>query len=143
MPPDVASSGPAGQRARRAGWWRWLVVAAYLAAIFTGSSVSSVPGAGSVNDKWLHGAVYGGLCAVVLWAWARGEIRRVRGWMAVGAVLLCVAYGYSDEWHQRFVPGRQYDLADLLADGIGAAVAAGILAAWGIISRGRARSHGL
>jgi VanZ family protein len=114
-----------------------------MVAIFTASSASTVPGTDRLNDKLLHGVAYGGLCAVGLWAWARGEMRRVRWSVAVAAVVACVLFGYSDEFHQRFVPGRQYDLKDLLADGLGAAAAAGALAAWGIISRGRTRSHGL
>ncbi len=137
--PTAEAGGVAG----RAGWWRWLVVGAYLCGIFVASSSSSVPGSGQLNDKVLHGAVYGGLCALLLWAWARGDVRRVRGWAPVAATLACVVYGYSDEFHQRFVPGRQYDLGDLVADGVGAAAAAGLVWAWGIISRGRRRSHGL
>jgi VanZ family protein len=120
------------------------VVVVYLLAIFAASSVSKVPGAaGRLNDKVAHSVVYGGLCGVVLWAWARGDVRRVRGTMAAVALAGCLLYGFSDEFHQRFVPGRQYDLRDLLADGLGAAAVAGGLAAWGIISRGRTRSHGL
>ncbi len=33
-----------------------------------------------------------------------------------------VLYGYSDEWHQRFVPGRQYDMTDWVADMIGISI---------------------
>jgi VanZ family protein len=123
--------------------WRWTFVAAYMIAIFTASSISSVPGASRLNDKLVHGVVYAGMCGVLLWAWARGDGRRVRGRMAAVALIACLLFGYSDEFHRRFVPGRQYDLNDLLADGLGAAVAAGVLAVWGIISRGRTRPHGL
>lgn len=35
------------------------------------------------------------------------------------AFLFSFLYGLSDEWHQSFVPGRQVELGDLLADGIG------------------------
>ena len=37
----------------------------------------------------------------------------------VGAVL----WGVSDEWHQSFVPGREVDAVDLLADVAGSALA--------------------
>ncbi|HSH41142.1 MAG TPA: VanZ family protein, partial [Arenicellales bacterium] len=40
-------------------------------------------------------------------------------WLALG---LAVLYGISDEWHQSFVPGREPDVLDVLADGVGAAV---------------------
>ena len=36
------------------------------------------------------------------------------------AFLLAVLYGALDEFHQYYVPGRQADLYDLLADGLGA-----------------------
>ena len=36
------------------------------------------------------------------------------------AFILAVAYGALDELHQLYVPGRQADLFDLLADGLGA-----------------------
>jgi len=54
----------------------------------------------------------------------------------VVGVLIAAAYGATDELHQYFVPGRQADVADLLADAIGAIAAAGAIWAWGIIARG-------
>jgi VanZ family protein len=38
----------------------------------------------------------------------------------IAAFLLTCFYGYFDEVHQLFVPGRTYDYFDLLADAIGA-----------------------
>jgi VanZ family protein len=35
------------------------------------------------------------------------------------AIILCILYGASDEFHQLYVPGREADFADLLADSIG------------------------
>jgi VanZ family protein len=37
-------------------------------------------------------------------------------------VLLVIVYGASDEFHQYFVPGRQADVFDLMADSLGAVV---------------------
>ena len=34
-------------------------------------------------------------------------------------LIIAVLYGLSDETHQIFVPGRYFDLADLLADACG------------------------
>jgi VanZ family protein len=48
-----------------------------------------------------------------------------------------VAYGVTDEWHQSFVPGRSADAIDLVADAVGAGLAAGGLGAWGIMLRRR------
>jgi VanZ family protein len=47
------------------------------------------------------------------------------------AIVLAIAYGVSDEFHQRFVPGRSSDVYDVLADAEGAAAAA--LGAWAIL----------
>jgi VanZ family protein len=38
-------------------------------------------------------------------------------------VCFCISYGASDEWHQSFVPGRDADLLDLLADTTGGLLA--------------------
>jgi VanZ family protein len=44
----------------------------------------------------------------------------LKRWSLVGAFLLTCLYGYLDEVHQLFVPGRSYDYYDMLADAIGA-----------------------
>ena len=51
------------------------------------------------------------------------------------AVLIAVAYGVTDEWHQSFVPNRHADPRDLAADAIGACAAAASVKAWDIIRR--------
>ena len=38
-------------------------------------------------------------------------------------VLLCLMYGMTDEFHQKFVEGRSPDMKDLMNDAIGAALA--------------------
>lgn len=43
-----------------------------------------------------------------------------REWLAIA---LTVAYGFIDEWHQSFVPGRTPDWRDIVADTIGAVLA--------------------
>jgi len=53
----------------------------------------------------------------------------------VGAVVLAALYGVSDECHQLFVPGRQFDVRDMMANALGASVPTGALWAWGIIKR--------
>ena len=53
---------------------------------------------------------------------------------ALLAILITVAYGASDEYHQRFVAGRSSELADLYADAAGASVAAALSWACGIIA---------
>jgi VanZ family protein len=77
-----------------------------------------------VWDKALHLSEYAGL-ALLLCRACRGEGMR---WSAAiaSAVLLASAYASTDEWHQRFVPARQSDVLDWLADTIGATVGAGV-----------------
>lgn len=69
---------------------------------------------------WGHFAAYAILAAAFLWA-LDGERPK---WRSMGAaVLLCLLYGLTDEYHQRFVEGRMSDLKDLRNDGIGASAA--------------------
>jgi VanZ family protein len=39
------------------------------------------------------------------------------------SIIFCSVYGVSDEWHQSFVEGRSSDIADWVADTIGASLA--------------------
>ena len=43
------------------------------------------------------------------------------------SVLFCLFYGMTDEWHQSFVPGRDADWMDLVADTMGAIIAMGFI----------------
>ena len=54
--------------------------------------------------------------------------------VAVAAAVVSTVYGVTDELHQSLVPTRQSDALDVLADAIGASVAAGALLV---------RSHGI
>ena len=137
MPPAVST-----RRDVFTGWWRWALVAAYLWFIYFLSSKPTLPELpGTPSDKFLHFGAYGVMGALVVWAAVRGDWRRVTFRTVAFAAVCCTLYGWSDELHQGYVPLRQYDLRDLAADGIGAAVASGALWAWGIISRGRTQSH--
>lgn len=50
------------------------------------------------------------------------------------ALLMAIAYAFSDEWHQSFVPGRSATFSDVLVDTSGALI--GLLLIW-LGSRGR------
>jgi VanZ family protein len=146
--PELVPSPVADPAVRvRPSWtahWRWGVVCAYAGAIFSGSAQSTLPSVVEhVWDKLLHSGAYAVMSVLVVWALTSGEWRRVT-WRTVAlATLICSAYGWSDEFHQLFVPQRSYDLKDLLADATGAAAAAVVAWAWGILLRGRDRSHGV
>ena len=46
------------------------------------------------------------------------------------SIAFCCLFGWSDEWHQSFVEGRQSDLADWVADTVGALLAMSVLTSW-------------
>jgi len=74
-------------------------------------------------DKVAHFAVYGFLGTLVYRAGAPK-------WPAWLAVLVVSAFGATDEWHQYFVPGRDCDVFDWLADTLGAALAVTLYVKW-------------
>jgi VanZ family protein len=110
-------------------------VAVYLVFIFALSSVSNPPAAASViPDTVSHAALYFGLGALLVRALAGGFDRHVSMAVACAAVIIATVYGATDELHQHFVPERQMDVRDLLADALGSS-----LAAAGLYARSRFR----
>lgn len=114
----------------------WTPVVGYMAFIFALSSISRTPAFDHGSDKALHTLLYGGLGALLTRALTGGWRQPVTFAAVAGTVLIAVAYGASDELHQSFVPLRSSSALDVVADGVGAAVAALALYLWGII-RGR------
>jgi VanZ family protein len=109
----------------------------YMAFIFGLSSVSLPPRlAPDLSDKLEHVALYFGLGVLLVRALAGGWSRRVTLRLAATAALVGSLYGMTDELHQYFVPMRELDLFDVVADAAGSVLASGVLFAWGII-RGR------
>lgn len=116
--------------------WLWLPVALYAAVIFGLSSIPSLPAPpGPLTDKDIHFGFYAGFTALIVRALAGGRLSQVSLGVAVASVGLAVLYGASDELHQSFVPGRTMSGMDLVADAIGASLAAVVLRAWAIIRR--------
>jgi len=54
------------------------------------------------------------------------------------AFTICVIYGISDEIHQLFVPGRAFQVSDLLMDSLGSII--GIFIVYMLINKGRGAS---
>jgi VanZ family protein len=121
--------------------WLWGPPIAQTAVIFVASSISDLgPLPGGVSDKSGHSFGYAILGVLLLRALAGGRLSGVTWRRALVAIALSTLYGLSDEFHQRFVPGRSPELLDLVADAVGAsaAVALGCAAAaavraWGIL----------
>lgn len=112
---------------RRIGLWGPVV--AYMAIIFYESSQPVLPSVvDGVNDKVLHIGGYTALGALVIRALTDGFRRPVTWRAGLFAIALTTAYGLSDEVHQAFVPPREMDPWDLLADATGATLAVVALA---------------
>ena len=100
---------------------------AYAVLIFAGSAI---PGREMVGlpfwsfDKVLHAGEFGLFAALLYRAFTRPR----PAWRPLlAAVLIAVAYGFLDEIHQLFVPGRNCDPGDFLADAAGVLAAASLL----------------
>jgi VanZ family protein len=113
----------------------WALAGAAMAAIFAVSSIpnlTSLPG--DLSDKVGHFGAYAVLGGIVLRAVAHARWDGVTGRTAWRAWAVAAAYGLSDEFHQRFVPGRTAALDDWGADALGAATAVVII---GVAAVGR------
>lgn len=115
----------------------WLPALTWAATLFVLSSQPVLPSPPGVDDKMAHALSYGLLGVLCLIGLAEGEWRRVTWRRCLAAVVLAAAYGATDEFHQSFVPGRSPDLADLVADAFGAALAVGVVGASAILFGGR------
>jgi VanZ family protein len=129
---------PTGWRSWLRAWGPALLIAG---GIFTASSLprSQLPEVGLPGiDKLEHGLAYALLGAALArgWRWQR-PAWRFRYWWLV-AWIAAVAFGLSDELHQLLVPGRMFDLGDLVADAAGAALGA---AAYLCVFLRRPRGH--
>ena len=116
------------------GFNLWAPILAYMVAIFYVSSLSDVSIPAGASDRTAHLLAYLGLSILVTRAVAGGLPRRISLRAAAIAILITVAYGASDEFHQLFVPGRSGEWRDLVADAVGAVIGAVACWAWGIIS---------
>jgi VanZ family protein len=106
----------------------WAATFAYAALIFW---LSAQPNPLPVLTDWLwdkaiHFAEYGALGALLLVSLRASSVAPRRA--LVVAALLTSSYGASDEVHQAFVPQREADARDWVADTIGGAAGAGLAA---------------
>jgi VanZ family protein len=98
-----------------------LAVLGMVAALFVGGSQPAAAGLFAAPwDKLAHVGFFMAL-SLLLFNTLPGP-----WWLAV---LVAVLVGVGDEWHQLSLPGRQAGLDDVLADAVGALLAAG-LHAW-------------
>ena len=92
------------------------------------------PSSETAEHKIGHIAVFATLAATLMWALRRGHAWRPSKSLML-AFLITAVYGASDEWHQKYVPGRSCEFSDVVLDTVAGAVA---LFAWYICESLRA-----
>ncbi|MCP4406098.1 MAG: VanZ family protein [bacterium] len=107
--------------------WFWLPSIMYMSAIFFLSAQSNPQIGGDTPDYVLHALEYLLLALLLIrLLLSRPHDRHdFAHWQraCLAGMLLAVAYGVSDEFHQYFTPGRHCSLQDVLADSFGALLA--------------------
>lgn len=108
----------------------WAPALGWAAILFIASSIpgTAYPKVGwPLADKAVHLGLYGFLGGLVAIGARSSWPDLSTAQRVIRCVLITAAYGLSDELHQLFVPFRSFDLWDLLADTIGAAIGAAIV----------------
>jgi len=108
----------------RIAFYRWSYACALALTIVVASGRGQVAAPHIVDfDKVAHFSIFGLLATLV----ARAGFPGRRAWWAV---LIVSLFGWSDEWHQSFTPGRDVDVMDWVADSLGALVAVTVYLYW-------------
>ena len=107
---------------------RWLPVLVWMGVIFAGSSIGSLPRIGGkatdgVAHRVAHVIEFAVLGALTLRAVGQG--RRTTKRELIMTLIIIALYGASDEFHQRFTPGRSSEGIAVVFD-----VAGGLAGAW-------------
>lgn len=106
----------------------WSPLILYCTLIFAFSSMPRIPVVSELTfpfaDKLIHIAEYFVLGLLVFYAF---NTTKYKQYSYIIIILFAFLYGLSDELHQIFVPGRGFQLGDLLADTIGGALSSAFL----------------
>ncbi|HRI87409.1 MAG TPA: VanZ family protein [Candidatus Hydrogenedentes bacterium] len=113
--------------------WPYLLATAVYCGLIWRMSADTDPPTWTITwqieglDKVFHAAVYAILGAIVSVGMRRSG-KSVSAWaQCFVPVLFAALYGLTDEIHQIYVPNRQFDLGDLIADFAGACMAQCVL----------------
>ncbi|TAD91333.1 MAG: VanZ family protein [Bacteroidetes bacterium] len=80
-------------------------------------------------DKWVHVGLFGGLTGSWFLPFRAGWNTRFFRTVAIVVAALVLAYGVGMEFVQKwYVPNRNFDVWDIVADGVGCALAYVLLA---------------
>jgi len=120
MPPTVS-------RFHRA--YLWPILLALMIFAVSGAQRLATPDLGFQfsKDKLAHFLVFGLLATAIL---RTPKFRNLNLSSLIIAALLASAYGGFDEFRQSFTPGRSVEVADWIADTLGAVVAVVVYAKW-------------
>lgn len=103
--------------------WQWAYAAALAATVVWASGNGQVAAPGIVDfDKAAHFSIFGLMATLVL--------RPFRSGHAWWAILIVSLFGVTDELRQSLTPGRSMELADWIADTLGAVVAVAVYTFW-------------
>jgi VanZ family protein len=94
----------------------------YAVLIFIISSIPQInpPFLGfEAEDKFYHFVEYSIFSLLLFLAFFTAKTEFFRRNVFLFSCLIGIIYAYSDEFHQRLVPGRSYELYDFLADCLG------------------------
>ncbi len=104
-------------------WWQlpWVF---YCGLIFYLSSLSNPPDTISfpLSDKVKHALLYSILAVLTVQGFYKWPGEFFKRSSLIWAILFCILYGASDEWHQSFVANRVPDIMDWVADVVGIAI---------------------
>jgi VanZ family protein len=112
---------PGGKSGRKKFIYYWLPVLLYCLLIFIQSSYPSPENIPSLPylDKLIHFAVYAILGSLFFRAFRTQRFKENTNMVIMLSILASSLYGFSDEVHQYFVPHRDADIMDFLADVMG------------------------
>lgn len=116
---------------RSLGRWAWALgpVVLYAATIVFVSSKSSLPSV-RLNDKVMHFIEYAAFAFLINRSILLLRPSTPPRIATLAAILFASFFGVTDEIHQRFVPGRDASVYDLVADAAGSLVGAMAYAGW-------------
>ena len=101
----------------------FLPAASLMALIFYLSSLPSLDLPETWFDKYLdkvlHTGAYGALTFFLLYGFLTSTRMSAKGAYILSA-MMAVLYGFTDEFHQSFTPGRHTSIGDLIANATGA-----------------------
>jgi hypothetical protein len=116
------------------GFLLFLPSVAYMIFIFSMSSMSRLPQIG-VSGNCFHPIEYLNLSFLLVWALNKGVNCEIERKTSIIALLVCIIYALSDEFHQYFVPGRHVSVLDIALDSLGAMLGLAVFRTYRLIGK--------